>query len=182
MATHEFAIPVAQLEGTSAEHVFSVRPAWMRGVLEGHEAQPGPKEGELRVTLHKSGRDIVARGHLKVDLTVPCARCLEPFTLPINEPISVLFVPRSKLKNQTGSGEYEVTEEEADTLPYDEETVVLDDLVRDELVLETPMIPLCSENCPGIRPPPGVAPPEDKPAIDPRLAPLEKLKAKVKKS
>jgi uncharacterized protein len=95
----------------------------------------------------------------------------------------VLVVPRSKLKSEAGSNEYELSEEEADILPYDGETVVLDDLVRDELVLETPMIPLCSEACPGIRPPPGVAFPADaKPAVDPRLAPLEKLKAKIKKS
>ena len=41
---------------------------------------------------------------------------------------------------------------DADVIPYDWETVVLDDLVRDELLLGIPMIPLCSEACPGIRP------------------------------
>ncbi len=50
-------------------------------------------------------------------------------------------------------------------------------MVRDELVLEIPMIPLCSEDCAGITPPPvhagGGA---GEPPIDPRLAPLLRLK------
>ena len=47
--------------------------------------------------------------------------------------------------------------------------MVLDDLVRDELLLGIPMIPLCSEGCPGIRPP---ASGRDADAgIDPRLRP-----------
>lgn len=194
---HEFAIPVAQLEGTSDEHVFSVRSAWVRGVLEdgrepiahraqplpAAEVQPGAHDGELRVRLHRSGQDIVVQGRLVTELDLACARCLERFSFPVKKEISVLMVPRAKLKTKAGSDEYEVSEDEADLLPYDGETVVLDDLVHDELVLETPMIPLCSDNCPGIRPPPGLASPLDaKPAIDPRLAPLEKLKAKIKKS
>ena len=50
---------------------------------------------------------------------------------------------------------------------------------QDELVLEIPMIPLCSDACPGISPPPvaeGVAREEN--GIDPRLSPLLRLKKK----
>ena len=43
---------------------------------------------------------------------------------------------------------------DADMLAYDGENLVLDDLVRDELLLAVPMIPLCSEACPGISRPP----------------------------
>jgi uncharacterized protein len=192
----EFSIPVAQLEGTGDEHVFSVRPAWVRGVLEAGEespalrphqrraveAQPTGKDGELRVRLTRSGHDVVVQGRLATDLTLPCARCLEPFTFHVDKPLSVLMVPAATLKSQTTTGEYELQADEADVLPYDGEVVVLDDLVHDELVLEIPMIPLCSEDCPGIRPPPGSRPPLDKPAVDPRLAPLAKLKGIVPKS
>ena len=51
---------------------------------------------------------------------------------------------------------------------------MLDDLVRDELLLGIPMIPLCSEACPGMSPAPesnAQATPQEKP-MDPRLAPL----------
>ena len=64
--------------------------------------------------------------------------------------------------------------------------MVLDDFVRDELLLEIPMIPLCSEECAGIQPDPDSRAPdpsdletgggEDARGVDPRLAPLLKLK------
>jgi uncharacterized protein len=63
-------------------------------------------------------------------------------------------------------------------IAYDGETLVLDDLVRDELLLGIPMIPLCSEACPGIQPQLAseqpVAAAVDR--IDPRLQPLLRLK------
>ena len=62
-------------------------------------------------------------------------------------------------------------------IAYDGETVVLDDLVRDELLLGIPMIPLCSEGCPGIRPEQSEG--EAVASIDPRLRPLLGLKNKL---
>ena len=62
-------------------------------------------------------------------------------------------------------------------IAYDGETVVLDDLVRDELLLGIPMIPLCSEGCPGIRPEQSER--EAVASIDPRLRPLLGLKSKL---
>jgi uncharacterized metal-binding protein YceD (DUF177 family) len=55
--------------------------------------------------------------------------------------------------------------------------------VREHLVLEMPMQPLCSEECQGIALPKHVRPPEDafaKPGdVDPRLAPLQRLRDNV---
>ncbi len=109
-----------------------------------------------------------------------------------------LLAEKSGTKGRARSGdndlaEYEFTAEEADTLTYEGDTVVLDDFVRDELLLEIPMIPLCSEDCAGIQPGPSPREPDpsdergpiepgggedvrgDRP-VDPRLAPLLKLK------
>jgi uncharacterized protein len=78
--------------------------------------------------------------------------------------------------------EYEFANEEADLDTYDGETVILDDFVREAILLEMPIFPLCSESCPGIRP----ASPEggdagDIQPIDPRLAPLGALRAALGK-
>jgi hypothetical protein len=60
---------------------------------------------------------------------------------------------------------------------------VLDDLVREHMVLEVPMQPLCSEQCEGIAVPEHLRPPPDvfrEPgAVDPRLAPLQRLRDNV---
>jgi len=79
--------------------------------------------------------------------------------------------------------EYEFSSEDADVDVYDGETVVLDSFVREAILLEMPIFPLCSESCPGIRP----ASPEsveggEAPPIDPRLAPLGALQAKLAKA
>lgn len=169
---HEFPIPVSELDAGGKEFHFPVRAGWVRGALEGHEATSAGSDGELVVRASKSGHDVVVHGKLDAELAIPCARCLEPTNLKVHSDLSVLYVPASRLASPGHDRERELSDEEADTLPFEGETVALDDLVRDELVLEIPMIPLCSEACPGMSPAPD---PEraagDKP-IDPRLAPL----------
>jgi len=154
-------------------------------VLEGHEATATERDGGLAVRASKSGLDVVVHGTIDAPLRVPCARCLEPTDIDVHCEVSVIYVPGTKVKDSeaTGDVEYTLDEAEADTLPYDGETVVLDDLVRDELLLGVPMIPLCSEACPGMSPAPGfdatVSPTKE---IDPRLAPLMAFRDKTTKT
>jgi uncharacterized protein len=165
---HELTISVRDLDAAGKGFQFALRPAWMRGALEGTEVQPAGGDGALDVRVSKSGTDVVLRGKLSADLIVPCARCLEPARVAVKEDLSALAVPRSKMRQEArgphpARGEArparEETDEEesppdADMIAYDGETLVLDDLVRDELLLAVPMIPLCSEACPGISRPP----------------------------
>jgi uncharacterized protein len=75
--------------------------------------------------------------------------------------------------------EYEFTSDEADVDTYDGETVVLDGFVREAVLLEVPNFPLCSDDCPGIRPAAASAPEAAAPRVDPRLAPLGALRGLV---
>ncbi len=204
MGAHEFTIPVSELDAAGRSYHFPIRAAWVMGALEDHEATSAGTEGKLDVRVSKSGNDVVVHGTMKAELSMPCARCLKPVTVLIDQPISVLMVPEKALKSpETASrrprrepakddakddtkivtkdtkeakgsaskkdapkkGRKErsrdeeddddgISPDEADIVAYDGDTVILDDLVRDELVLETPMIPLCSEDCPGISPGP----------------------------
>jgi len=178
MSSHEFAIPVSDLDAGGRSYRFPVRPGWVRGALESHEATATEREGKLEVRVSKSGADVVVHGQLEAELTAPCARCLKPVIIPIQQEISALLVPTSKLHTPR-EPEYEFSSDEADTFAYDGDTVVLDEMVRDELVLETPMIPLCSEDCPGMSAAPAGSSEPAKDAerpIDPRLAPLLAIK------
>jgi uncharacterized protein len=173
--TREFAIPVRDLDAAGKPFRFPVRAAWVRGALEGTHVATVDTDGDLDLRLSKSGTDVVVRGRLQADLTVPCARCLEPAHVPVKEEVSILVVPKSTMR-ETPGGDEDHGPELADVMPYDGETVVLDDLVRDELLLAIPMIPLCSEACPGIRPELASEDPEPAPGVDPRLRPLLRLK------
>ena len=77
-----------------------------------------------------------------------------------------MMVPEGALKDAPA---------DADVVPYDGQTVVLDDLVRDEILLEIPMIPLCSADCPGMQSASLNKSPAP-PSVDPRLEPLRRLK------
>ena len=188
MSAHEFTIKTSELDAGGKDYTLPVRPAWVRGVLEDSEAKATGKEGVLSVRASKSGADVVIHGTLDASLHVACARCLDPFDADIHADLSVIYVPGTKAKEASADGEVEYTLEdaEADTMPYDGDTVVLDDLVRDELLLGLPMIPLCSEACPGMSPAPETdgaasdAIAKEKP-VDPRLAPLAAFRVKATK-
>lgn len=179
MSENEFSIPVSELDAGGKEYSFRIRSSWVRSALEDHEAKASDHDGSLVVRASRSGHDVVVNGKLDAELKVPCARCLEPFALPIHTDVRVLYSPAHKVKDPE-TDEYEFSEEEADTLPFDGETVVLDDLVRDELLLEIPMIPLCSETCPGMSTPPDAGERTEEKGLDPRLAPLLAFRDKAK--
>jgi uncharacterized protein len=191
MSTHEFVIPTHDLDAAGKSFTFTISPSWIRNALaEMSEVTPAGPDGELAVRASKSGNDVVVHGTLKAQLKIPCARCLEPADVAVNEPLSVLMVPAHAVAGSKGDkDEYEFTAEEADVLPYSGDNVVLDDLVRDELLLQIPMIPLCSEACPGMSPAPDEreareggaesdSQEQGEPRVDPRLAPLLRFKRK----
>ncbi len=179
----EFALPLSDVDqGSPKEKHFVIRADWVRGALEETQSTTAGKDGTFDVKLSRSGNDVVLTGDLHVELSVPCARCLEPFPFSIDAKVSALLVPaaKSKVAGKAEKGdddEYEFSETEADTVPYDGETLVFDDVVRDELVLETPMIPLCSEDCPGMKGAPSEEPNEQD-SVDPRFAVLKQIKLK----
>jgi uncharacterized protein len=180
-AEPEFAVPVMGLDAGGKSIDFPIRASWIRATLQDTPvatAAEGGADGSLSLRVSKSGTDVVVRGALKADLVVPCARCLEPAKVAIRESVSALAVPRAAMREAgPGDEDGDLAPEQADMIPYDGETLVLDDLVRDELLLGVPMIPLCSEGCAGISPRSGEPPAEE--SLDPRLRPLLRLKKSI---
>jgi uncharacterized protein len=179
MSSPEFSVAARDLDASGKRFRFAVRASWIRGALEGTDVAAPDAEGELDVRVSKSGTDVVIRGSVAAELVVPCARCLEPARIVVRAPVSALAVPAAAAAREGHAADpaEESPAAEADVIPYDGETVVLDNLVRDELLLGIPMIPLCSESCAGIRPEPSADAAVS--GIDPRLQPLLALKSKV---
>lgn len=142
MSSPELSVSVRDLDAAGKAFHFTLRAAWIRSAVEDTDVTGTERDGELDVRLSKSGHDVVVRGTLTAELVLPCARCLEPAHVAIREPLSALFVPGGRASDSSDS---------ADVIAYDGETVVLDGLVRDEMLLALPIVPLCSESCAGIR-------------------------------
>ncbi|MEO5657002.1 MAG: DUF177 domain-containing protein [Nitrospiria bacterium] len=120
------------------------------------------------------------QGDVTGRVQVECGRCLTPVALTVMAPCAVdaLPLPAAVEGEDTGAlrrGELEVTF-------YSGPILNLDDLVREQLLLNVPMRTLCREGCLGLCPMcgknrnEGACGCEDSPPVDPRLEELRKLR------
>lgn len=179
----EFVIPVQDLLDAGKDYPFRLEPVWLASALQGTPLSPDPEQpaGTMEVHAQRNGREILVDGPISVRLQVECCRCLEPFPLPVDTRLTALFSPDDELHE---AGPVELTAEDLDRAVFSGHEVILDDLVREQLVLECPMQPVCSPDCQGIPIPEHIRPKESdfaKPTVDPRLEPLMRLKDKLSK-
>lgn len=102
-----------------------------------------------RVELTNTGKAIVARGRVTGEAMLVCSRCLREFSWPLE----IEFTERCALQQIDDPSAYATAAEDEDLIPIlDEEEVDLSELVRQLIVVETPLQPLCRPNCPGLCP------------------------------
>lgn len=187
----EFVLRVLDLDAGGKEITFPVRTAWVREVLAGSDLRADEKgpEGSFEMRADRTGRDILLTGRLRGSIVADCVRCLEDARIGVDTQVATLYSPAASGKHEkkkAETAEADVDPDEPDHEVFSGEEIVLDDLVRQSLILEVPMQPLCDEACEGIEIPEHVRPPADfgreegAPDVDPRLAPLMKLAQKVK--
>ena len=92
--------------------------------------------GKLKVHAQGAGNDILLTLTLSTTLTIPCARCLDPLEADVSFNETVVMVPKV---GAVAIEESDVDPDEPDRELYDGETIVLDELVRDYLLLELPL-------------------------------------------
>jgi uncharacterized protein len=175
----EFEIKVTELEEGGKSFDLPVDPAWLDRVLDTPELRAAPDApGRLTFYASLSGTDVVVRGRIRTAVVAPCARCLADSRIDVDADLTALFSKRSDVR--AAGGEIELMPEDLDREVYSGDTISLDAIVRDQVVLEVPMQVRCSEQCPGLAVPEHVRGPSslaagptlDGKAVDPRLAPL----------
>jgi uncharacterized protein len=127
--------------------------------------------------IHKDKAQCQLVGRAQTSLELACSRCLEPFTLAVDPSFDLRYQPHAA---NAGEGEREIEEDDLSTAFYDNDTIDLGQLLREQFYLALPMKPLCDEKCLGLCPvcgtnlnrgPCGCRQDWD----DPRLAVLKKL-------
>ena len=120
----------------------------------------------IDMQLEVAGEELIAQGAVKVDWTGPCRRCLE---------------------EQAGTTTVETREIfqrkpiEGETYYLDENDVDLEPMLRETVLLNLPVAPLCGDDCAGPDPsrfPTTVvkdADPDEEPPADPRWAALSEI-------
>ncbi len=168
----------------------------MRDIPEGHsdfslECNLGSVKDNLPPlcgTLHckgdinRLGADIFVHIHYKGMFVLQCARCLEDYNAPISGELAVTV---KDAPGRDGKSDDELADFYFDSTLNDE--LDLSSALFDEIVIETPIMPLCRESCKGVEikdkdiivdfdGAPKRSVPEEK-EIDPRWEALKKLKS-----
>ncbi|HEX7671777.1 MAG TPA: hypothetical protein VF395_19420, partial [Polyangiaceae bacterium] len=88
-----FVIPVADLDYGDRDLHQEIPVAWLEKALAGTEAVPRGEPGRLEVTVSKSGREVMVRGHARATVTMPCARTLDPVAVDVQAEVFLLLHP-----------------------------------------------------------------------------------------
>jgi uncharacterized protein len=119
-------------------------------------------------------------GRVQTTIELKCSRCLEPFTMPVDQEFDLRYQPHA---TNAGEGEREIEEDDLTTAFYENDEIDLGQLMHEQFVLSLPMKPLCEEACKGLCPECGTnlnrGTCDCKPVWeDPRLAALRELRSK----
>lgn len=106
-----------------------------------------PVEAVLKID--KEGPDVLVRGVLSGDIELECSRCLKAFEVGIKSRMDIVFHPEVVNKKEESHG---LRADELDTEFYKDDTLDVDNLLVEQLILNVPMKPLCSPECKGICP------------------------------
>jgi uncharacterized protein len=134
----------------------------------------------LTVDISKDKRAFRLAGRVRTTLELKCSRCLEPFTVPVNQEFDLRYQPHTA---NAGEGEREIEEDDLGIAFYENDEIDLGHLMHEQFVLSLPMKPLCGDACKGLCPVCGTnlnkSTCDCKPVWeDPRLAALRELRTK----
>ena len=123
------------------------------------DASQFPVEEEFRLTapvdldveIHKDASKVRVTGRVATTLRLDCGRCLEAFEVPVDAAFDALLLPA---ESNTGHGEseQEVADEDLGVSFYQDDTLDLAELMREQFYLALPMKPLCQPDCKGLCP------------------------------
>ena len=183
-------IPVQHLDNHGKDYVFALDQAWLDHAFEGTGVRGDAAHGDGEVSVHaqRNGREILVHGKAHARLVTECGRCLKDLPLSVACDLAALFAPtETGTIRPPAAGEDEdddVDPDSPDREFYSGDQVVIDELVRDYLLLELPMQPRCDLgwDCPNLDLPANMrgedgvhSQSNGEGRIDPRLVPLMKL-------
>lgn len=107
------------------------------------------RQPEVEGRVYRSGHEVRLRGRVGAQAEVDCDRCLKTVAIPVETSFDVAYVP---VEDYQRSEAAELQEEDLSLSVFDGETIDVDELVREQLLLALPARALCGEECKGLCP------------------------------
>jgi len=102
---------------------------------------------------HREPKDIVAdirlRGNFAGKFQIPCARCVEPVEVPLAAEFDLIFRPAEA---DAEAPERSITAPETEIGYYQGDSLLLEDVLREQVLLSLPVRTLCKPDCKGLCP------------------------------
>ena len=95
------------------------------------------------------GLDIRLQGHLDTTVEVTCARCLDPIRVPLSLDFDLFYQPVQTIARE---GEEEVTGADLEIGFYQGNGLMLEEALKEQILLALPMRSLCRPDCQGLCP------------------------------
>ncbi len=139
-------------------HPLDFEEEFQPGVLDlgGEASQITPLKASGRAEVveehhgkHETILDIRLRGHLSAGLELQCARCLDPVRQEVKRDFELLYRP---LGADAGRDELSVTDAEAEIGYYQGNGLLLEDVLREQVLLALPLKVTCRTDCKGLCP------------------------------
>lgn len=99
--------------------------------------------------LPNTGGEIRLRGHLAVIMEAECDRCLDPARFPVDADFDLFYEPASASPR---AEELAIDEAESELDFYEGDGLMLEDVLREQVLLALPMQRTCRDDCLGICP------------------------------
>jgi uncharacterized protein len=100
--------------------------------------------------LPHTGGEIRVKGRVQTTMEAECDRCLGRATFPIDAPFDLFYRPADSA--ETEDEEVAIDEGEAEMGFYDMPGLELEEILREQVLLQLPMQRVCNEACKGICP------------------------------
>jgi uncharacterized protein len=128
--------------------------SWQPGEIDfsdtaARQTAPLTAKGVAELLPHTGG-EVRVQGQVKTTLETECARCLGRATFEIDSPFDLFYKPAAEAL--IGEDEVAIDEGEAEMGFYELPGLVLEDILREQVLLQLPMQTVCSEDCKGICP------------------------------
>ena len=132
---------------------------------------------DFRAHVSKDAQKVRLTGRVKTTLETACSRCLESFTIPVDAPFDLMFLPAAP---DGADGEGEIENDDVGVSHYKDDVIDLGEVMREQFFLALPMKPLCQPDCKGLCPVCGANRNREQCGcesewVDPRMAGLKNL-------
>jgi uncharacterized protein len=180
-------ITVADLEHEPLEFDLQLEPGAIEYGADIQQLNPLAVSGRADLIVEHRGPDgivpdIRVQADYKASFEMQCARCLDPVGQTLGGHFDLLYRPFGA---DGGASEHSITTSETEIGYYQEGGLVLEDVLREQVLLSLPARALCRQDCKGLCPRCGrnlnaeTCDCEETPS-DPRWSALADLRSRIK--